>query len=233
MPTAGAWPVVAQAYPSSCASNSCAWPRAATGRRACFTAESGSRRLTMLARPAMVDGFKFCHGGDLSSCADSVTTCTCEQHVLQAAALGRRLKLIGPTRVVEMRPATGENRLLAGRTGGGERGVGKRRRQTTARCRKQPYRLLWQLLVGLADEHRDAAATSVTICAAAGNRQCHRDRRWPNAERRCRRLVKRSDEQLTARGCRQLTTIPLPRSTKQRAYSTAARNPVNERSLYL
>lgn len=185
----------------------------------------------MLARPAMVDGFKFCHGGDLSSCADLATTCTCEQQVLQTAALGRRLKLIGPTRVLEMRPAAGENRSLAGRTGG-ELGVGKRRRQTTARCRKQPYRLLWQL--SLADEHRDAASSSATICAAAGNRQCHRDRRWPNAERRYRsRLVKRRDEQLTAPDCRQLTTIPLPRSTKQRAYSTAARNPVNERSLYL
>lgn len=77
----------------------------------------GYARMTMRVTEDMVNGHGMCHGGFIFTLADSTFAYSCNSHNHNAVASGCSIEFLAPAQVGDTLTATGEERMLAGRSG--------------------------------------------------------------------------------------------------------------------
>jgi len=77
----------------------------------------GHARLSMRVRPDMLNGFKICHGGFITTLADSAFAFACNSSNELTVAAGIAVDFVAPAREGELLTATAQQVVLTGRTG--------------------------------------------------------------------------------------------------------------------
>lgn len=77
----------------------------------------GYARLTMTVRPEMLNGFKICHGGFITTLADSAFAFACNSTNELTLAAGIMVDFIAPAKQGDTLTAEAKEVALAGRTG--------------------------------------------------------------------------------------------------------------------
>ena len=109
----------------------------------------GYARMTMTVRPDMLNGFKICHGGFISTLADSAFAFACNSYNELTVAAGIVVDFIAPAQEGELLTAEAREVALAGRTGVYDVTVTNQRGETIAVLRGRSYRMKGKRVVPL------------------------------------------------------------------------------------
>lgn len=109
----------------------------------------GYARMTMTVRPDMLNGFKICHGGFISTLADSAFAFACNSYNELTVAAGIVVDFIAPAQEGELLTAEAREVAFAGRTGVYDVKVVNLRGETIAVLRGRSYRMKGKQVVPL------------------------------------------------------------------------------------
>ncbi len=101
----------------------------------------GYARLTMPVRPDMLNGFKICHGGFITTLADSAFAFACNSYNELTLAAGIVVDFVAPARLGDLLTAEAQEQSLSGRTGVYDVKVTNQRGETIALLRGRSHRL--------------------------------------------------------------------------------------------
>jgi acyl-CoA thioesterase len=92
-------------------------------------------------RPEMLNGFKICHGGFITTLADSAFAFACNSYNELTLAAGIAVDFVAPAREGDVLTAEAREATLAGRTGVYDVKVTNQRGETIALLRGRSHRL--------------------------------------------------------------------------------------------
>jgi acyl-CoA thioesterase len=101
----------------------------------------GYSRMAMAVRPEMLNGFKICHGGFITTLADSAFAFACNSYNELTLAAGIAVDFVAPAREGDVLTAEAREATLAGRTGVYDVKVTNQRGETIALLRGRSHRL--------------------------------------------------------------------------------------------
>ncbi|MCX2862815.1 hydroxyphenylacetyl-CoA thioesterase PaaI [Paucibacter sp. PLA-PC-4] len=101
----------------------------------------GRATLAMTVREDMLNGFEICHGGLITTLADSTFAFACNSHNELTVASGFTVDIVAPGRLGDRLTAIGEEVHLAGRTGVYDITVRNQREELVAVFRGKSYRI--------------------------------------------------------------------------------------------
>jgi acyl-CoA thioesterase len=101
----------------------------------------GYSRMTMSVQPEMLNGFKICHGGFITTLADSAFAFACNSYNELTLAAGITVDFVAPAREGDLLTAEAREAALAGRTGVYDVKVTNQRGETVALLRGRSHRL--------------------------------------------------------------------------------------------
>lgn len=101
----------------------------------------GRARMTMSVRPEMLNGFKICHGGFITTLADSAFAFACNSYNELTVAAGIVVDFVAPAREGDLLTADAREVALAGRTGVYDVTVTNQRGEVVAVLRGRSYRM--------------------------------------------------------------------------------------------
>lgn len=101
----------------------------------------GRATLAMTVREDMLNGFDICHGGLITTLADSTFAFACNSHNELTVASGFTVDIVAPGRLGDRLTAVGEEVHLAGRTGVYDITVRNQREELVAVFRGKSYRI--------------------------------------------------------------------------------------------
>ena len=101
----------------------------------------GYSRMAMAVRPEMLNGFKICHGGFITTLADSAFAFACNSYNELTLAAGIVVDFVAPAREGDVLTAEAREATLAGRTGVYDVKVTNQRGETIALLRGRSHRL--------------------------------------------------------------------------------------------
>ena len=111
----------------------------------------GSARLTMAVRDDMLNGMDICHGGFITSVADSAFAFACNSYNELTLASGLSVDFTAPARLGDVLTASATEVHQAGRTGVYDVDVRNQRGERVALMRGRSYRLKGKPVVALDD----------------------------------------------------------------------------------
>lgn len=109
----------------------------------------GYARMRMTVREDMLNGFRICHGGFITTLADSAFAFACNSYNEQTVASGVALDFMAPGRPGDVLIAEAKEVFLAGRTGVYDITVSNDRGELLAVMRGKSYRLKGRPVVEL------------------------------------------------------------------------------------
>jgi acyl-CoA thioesterase len=109
----------------------------------------GYSRMAMAVRPDMLNGFKICHGGFITTLADSAFAFACNSYNELTLAAGIVVDFVAPAREGDVLTAEAREATLAGRTGVYDVKVTNQRGETIALLRGRSHRLKDKQVVAL------------------------------------------------------------------------------------
>jgi len=109
----------------------------------------GYARLSMSVRADMLNGFKMCHGGFITTLADSAFAFACNSHNELTVAAGIVVDFIAPAKEGDVLTAEAREVALAGRTGVYDVTVTNQGRQLIAVLRGRSHRMKGKQVVAL------------------------------------------------------------------------------------
>ncbi|MCU7371323.1 hydroxyphenylacetyl-CoA thioesterase PaaI [Paucibacter sp. O1-1] len=101
----------------------------------------GRASLAMTVREDMLNGFEICHGGLITTLADSTFAFACNSHNELTVASGFSVDIVAPGKLGDRLTAVGEEVHLAGRTGVYDITVRNQREELVAVFRGKSYRI--------------------------------------------------------------------------------------------
>jgi acyl-CoA thioesterase len=101
----------------------------------------GRARMSMTVRPEMLNGFKICHGGFITTLADSAFAFACNSYNELTVAAGIVVDFVAPAREGDLLTADAREVTLAGRTGVYDVTVTNQRGEIVAVLRGRSYRM--------------------------------------------------------------------------------------------
>lgn len=101
----------------------------------------GRATMTMTVRPDMLNGFAICHGGLITTLADSAFAYACNSYNELTVASGLSVDFVAPGREGDVLTAVAEEVSLAGRTGVYDVNVTNQRGERIAVFRGRSYRM--------------------------------------------------------------------------------------------
>lgn len=101
----------------------------------------GRATMTMTVRPDMLNGFAICHGGLITTLADSAFAYACNSYNELSVASGLSVDFVAPGREGDVLTAVAEEISLAGRTGVYDVNVTNQRGERIAVFRGRSYRM--------------------------------------------------------------------------------------------
>jgi acyl-CoA thioesterase len=101
----------------------------------------GTATLSMVVRPEMLNGFKICHGGFISTLADSAFAFACNSYNELTVAAGFTVDFIAPAKEGDVLTAEAQEVGMAGRTGIYDATVRNQRGELIATFRGRSHRL--------------------------------------------------------------------------------------------
>jgi acyl-CoA thioesterase len=101
----------------------------------------GTATLSMVVRPEMLNGFKICHGGFISTLADSAFAFACNSYNELTVAAGFTVDFIAPAKEGDVLTADAKEVGIAGRTGIYDATVRNQRGELIATFRGRSHRL--------------------------------------------------------------------------------------------
>lgn len=101
----------------------------------------GRATLAMTVREDMLNGFDICHGGLITTLADSTFAFACNSHNELTVASGFSVDIVAPGKLGDRLTAVGEEVHLAGRTGVYDITVRNQREELVAVFRGKSYRI--------------------------------------------------------------------------------------------
>jgi acyl-CoA thioesterase len=101
----------------------------------------GTATLSMVVRPEMLNGFKICHGGFISTLADSAFAFACNSYNELTVAAGFTVAFIAPAKEGDVLTAEAKDVGIAGRTGIYDATVRNQRGELIATFRGRSHRL--------------------------------------------------------------------------------------------
>jgi acyl-CoA thioesterase len=110
----------------------------------------GYSRMTMTVRPDMLNGFKICHGGFITTFADSAFAFACNSYNELTLAAGIVVDFVAPAREGDLLTAEAREVSLSGRTGVYDVKVTNQRGETIALLRGRSHRVNDKPVVPLA-----------------------------------------------------------------------------------
>lgn len=112
----------------------------------------GTATLAMSVREDMLNGFDICHGGLITTLADSTFAFACNSYNEMTVASGFAIDIVAPGRLGDRMTAVAQEVSLAGRTGVYDITVKNQRDELVAVFRGKSYRIKGKPVVaGLAD----------------------------------------------------------------------------------
>jgi acyl-CoA thioesterase len=108
----------------------------------------GSATLQMVVRPDMLNGHATCHGGLISTLADSAFAFACNSHNEMTVASGFNIDLVAPAREGDLLTATATELSRSGRTGVYDIEVRNQQGQRIALFRGRSYTLKGKPVLG-------------------------------------------------------------------------------------
>ena len=112
----------------------------------------GNATVEMPVRDDMLNGFDTCHGGFITTLADSAFAFACNSRNTMTVASGLSIDFLAPARGGDVLVATAHEVSLAGRTGVYDVTVQDSNGQTIALFRGKSYRISGEVIAGLAAE---------------------------------------------------------------------------------
>ncbi|HRP75106.1 MAG TPA: hydroxyphenylacetyl-CoA thioesterase PaaI [Rhodocyclaceae bacterium] len=109
----------------------------------------GYARLSMTVRENMLNGLRMCHGGFITTLADSAFAYSCNSYNEQTVAQGIAVEFLAPARPGDVLTAEGREVALAGRTGLYDISVVNQKGELIAVLRGKSYRLKGRAVVEL------------------------------------------------------------------------------------
>ena len=109
----------------------------------------GYARLSMSVRADMLNGFKMCHGGFITTLADSAFAFACNSHNELTVAAGIVVDFIAPAKAGDVLTAEAREVALAGRTGVYDVTVTNQGQQLIAVLRGRSHRMKGKQVVPL------------------------------------------------------------------------------------
>lgn len=101
----------------------------------------GSATITMTVRPEMLNGFDICHGGYITTLADTAFAYACNSYNELTVASGLAVDFVAPGREGDLLTATAQEASLTGRTGVYDVLVTNQRGERIALFRGKSYRM--------------------------------------------------------------------------------------------
>jgi len=101
----------------------------------------GTATLAMTVRDDMLNGFDICHGGLITTLADSAFAFACNSHNEMTVASGFNVDIVAPGRPGDRLTAVAQEVSLSGRTGVYDISVRNQRAELVAVFRGKSYRL--------------------------------------------------------------------------------------------
>jgi acyl-CoA thioesterase len=101
----------------------------------------GTATLTMAVRPEMLNGFDICHGGYITTLADTAFAYACNSYNELTVASGLTVDFVAPGRGGDVLTAVGKEVSLTGRTGVYDVTVTNQRGELVAVFRGRSYRM--------------------------------------------------------------------------------------------
>lgn len=114
----------------------------------------GTATLTMSVRPEMLNGFDICHGGYITTLADTAFAYACNSYNELTVASGLSVDFVAPGRGGDVLTAAGKEVSLTGRTGVYDVTVSNQRGEVVAVFRGRSYRMKGKPAVPLQAETR-------------------------------------------------------------------------------
>jgi acyl-CoA thioesterase len=108
--------------------------------------------MTMTVRPDMLNGFKICHGGFITTLADSAFAFACNSYNELTVAAGIVVDFVAPAKEGDLLTAEAREVALAGRTGVYDVIVKNQRGEVIAVLRGRSYRMKGKQVVPLHQE---------------------------------------------------------------------------------
>ncbi|SFS02211.1 acyl-CoA thioesterase [Mitsuaria sp. PDC51] len=116
--------------------------RASQGLGLCIDAIGpGTATLSMTVREDMLNGFDICHGGFVTTLADSCFAFACNSHNEMTVASGFAIDLVAPSRLGDVLTARASETSLAGRIGVYDIRITNQRDELIAVFRGRSYRM--------------------------------------------------------------------------------------------
>jgi len=107
----------------------------------------GSATACMTVRGDMLNGFQTCHGGLISTLADSAFAFACNSRNHMTVASGFSIDIVAPARLGDVLTAVARESSLAGRTGVYDITVSNQRQELVAMFRGRSYRIHGQAVL--------------------------------------------------------------------------------------
>lgn len=107
----------------------------------------GTATLAMTVRDDMLNGFDICHGGLITTLADSTFAFACNSHNELTVASGFSVDIVAPGRLGDRLTAVGEELHVTGRTGVYDITVRNQREELVAVFRGKSYRVKGKFIV--------------------------------------------------------------------------------------
>lgn len=101
----------------------------------------GTATLTMTVRADMLNGFDICHGGLVTTLADSTFAFACNSHNEMTVASGFAIDIVAASRLGDVLTATARETSLSGRTGVYDITITNQRDELVAVFRGRSYRI--------------------------------------------------------------------------------------------
>ncbi|RZI58943.1 MAG: hydroxyphenylacetyl-CoA thioesterase PaaI [Rubrivivax sp.] len=101
----------------------------------------GTATLSMTVREDMLNGFDICHGGFVTTLADSCFAFACNSHNEVTVASGFAIDIVAPSRLGDVLTASAVETSLAGRTGVYDIRITNQRDELIAVFRGRSYRI--------------------------------------------------------------------------------------------
>lgn len=101
----------------------------------------GTATLRMTVRADMLNGFDICHGGFVTTLADSTFAFACNSHNEMTVASGFAIDIVAPSRLGDVLTAVAAETSLAGRTGVYDITITNQRDELIAVFRGRSYRI--------------------------------------------------------------------------------------------
>jgi len=111
----------------------------------------GHARMTMTVRPDMLNGFKICHGGFITTLADSAFAFACNSYNELTVAAGIVVDFVAPAKEGDLLTAEAREVALAGRTGVYDVSVKNQRGEVIAVLRGRSSRMKDRQVVPLTE----------------------------------------------------------------------------------